>query len=136
MRATWFRTSSPSRTGLGVQTMTRLILNDAATRELIGVPADAEFAHAEAVQAMVIWVDHAEADGADADIVPIGRGRPCAAAVRPPPGPALGGPAKPSMPQVERQALAERVTSYVSILVDRTRTASRPASPSARSARR
>src|SRR5439155_19568971 len=46
-------------TGLGVQTITRMILNDSATRELIGVPADAEFEQAEAVQSMVIWADRA-----------------------------------------------------------------------------
>src|SRR5437764_4104029 len=46
-------------TGLGVQTITRMILNDSATRELIGVPADAEFDQAEGVQALVVWADRA-----------------------------------------------------------------------------
>ena len=46
-------------TGLGIQTMARLHVNDTATRELIGVAADADFAQAEAVHAMVIWADRA-----------------------------------------------------------------------------
>lgn len=46
-------------TGLGIQTMTRLHLNESATRELIGVPPDADFAQAESVQAMIVWADRA-----------------------------------------------------------------------------
>ncbi|HZL34687.1 MAG TPA: SagB/ThcOx family dehydrogenase [Tepidisphaeraceae bacterium] len=45
--------------GLGVQTMTRLQINDSTTRELIGLAPDADFGAAEAVQAMVIWADDA-----------------------------------------------------------------------------
>ena len=45
--------------GLGVQTMTRLKLNDNTTRELIGVPPECEFGCFEAVQAMVVWADDA-----------------------------------------------------------------------------
>ena len=44
---------------LGVQTTTRLRVNDKTTRELIGVPDDADFQEHEAVQAMVVWADRA-----------------------------------------------------------------------------
>ncbi|MFI5380066.1 MAG: SagB family peptide dehydrogenase [Tepidisphaerales bacterium] len=47
-------------TGLGMTPMVRLRMNDAGARELIGVPIDAPFGEAEAVQAMVIWADKAE----------------------------------------------------------------------------
>ncbi len=47
-------------TGLGMAPMVRLRVNDAAVRELIGVPAEASFGEAEAVQAMVIWADKAD----------------------------------------------------------------------------
>ncbi|MGA2497193.1 MAG: SagB family peptide dehydrogenase [Tepidisphaeraceae bacterium] len=49
-----------SGTGLGMAPMVRLRMNDAAARELIGVPVDAPFGEAEAVHAMVIWADKAE----------------------------------------------------------------------------
>lgn len=45
--------------GLGVQTMTRLQVNDSTTRELIGLSPEADFGDAEAVQAMVVWADDA-----------------------------------------------------------------------------
>lgn len=45
--------------GLGIQTMTRLKMNDNTTRELIGVPSDCPFGCFEAVQAMVVWADDA-----------------------------------------------------------------------------
>ncbi|MDB5332231.1 MAG: hypothetical protein JWP03_3382 [Phycisphaerales bacterium] len=44
---------------LGIQTMPRLQSNDNTMRELIGVPANADFGSAEAVQTMVVWADHA-----------------------------------------------------------------------------
>ena len=44
---------------LGIQTTARLRLNDKTTRDLIGVPDDAEFHEHEAVQAMVVWADTA-----------------------------------------------------------------------------
>jgi SagB-type dehydrogenase family enzyme len=44
-------------TGLGLRTMTRLRVSEAATRELIGLPEDADEATLEAVQAMVVWAD-------------------------------------------------------------------------------
>jgi SagB-type dehydrogenase family enzyme len=44
---------------LGIQTTTRLRLNDKTTRDLIGVPDDAEFHEHEAVQSMVVWADKA-----------------------------------------------------------------------------
>src|SRR5688572_13321096 len=86
-------------TGLGVQTMTRLILNDAATRDLIGVPADAEFCEAEAVQALIVWADRARA--------PIDPGVPSRepAAIRNAP-----------MPPIDRSLLANEVIPYVSII--------------------
>lgn len=46
--------------GLGIQTTTRLRLNDRTTRELIGVEPNAPFGEAEAVHAMVVWADTAK----------------------------------------------------------------------------
>jgi SagB-type dehydrogenase family enzyme len=86
-------------TGMGVQTMTRLILNDAATRDLIGVPADVDFCEAEAVQALVVWADRAR--------------HPIALA------PAPHAPAhvrNAPMPPIERPMLSNEVTPYVSII--------------------
>ena len=47
--------------GLGISTMARLQMNDSTMRELIGVPADPDFATLEAVQAMVVWADDLQA---------------------------------------------------------------------------
>jgi SagB-type dehydrogenase family enzyme len=44
-------------TALGMQTSARLRINDAATRELIGVPKNVPFEHAEAVQGIVSWTN-------------------------------------------------------------------------------
>jgi SagB-type dehydrogenase family enzyme len=43
--------------GLGVDTLVNLRLDDAATRELIGLEIEAPFAAAEAVQSMVVWTN-------------------------------------------------------------------------------
>jgi SagB-type dehydrogenase family enzyme len=83
---------------LGVQTITRLILNDSAARELIGAPVDADFDQAEAVQGLVVWADRALC--------------PIAPASAPASAPS---PVQP-MPTIERPPLANEVTSYVSIL--------------------
>jgi SagB-type dehydrogenase family enzyme len=48
-----------SATALGIQTVTRLAMNDANMAELIGAPQDALFSQAESVQAMVVWADEA-----------------------------------------------------------------------------
>ena len=96
---------------LGIQTMTRLQLNDAATRELIGVNDETDFADAEAVQAMVIWADRAQ--------------NPIAPA--PPPTPGQSGvPAQrevhgvpdssKTMPPIERTEISTEVMPFVSIL--------------------
>jgi SagB-type dehydrogenase family enzyme len=45
--------------GLGIQTTTRLGMNDRTARELIGSSVIAPFAEAEAVQAMVVWAETA-----------------------------------------------------------------------------
>ena len=45
--------------GLGIQTMTRLKMNDSTMRELIGLPVDPDFGSFEAVQAMIAWADDA-----------------------------------------------------------------------------
>lgn len=45
--------------GLGIQTTTRLGMNERNMRELIGVPTDAPFGEAESVQAMVVWAETA-----------------------------------------------------------------------------
>lgn len=85
-------------TGLGAQTMTRMIFNDAATREVIGVADDGDFCAAEAVQALVAWVDHAHHP---LDVPPRASGT---------------APASQALPPIARQPLAEEVTSYVSVL--------------------
>lgn len=45
--------------GLGMSTVTRLRMTESSMRELIGLPEDADFAHAESVQAMLAWADGA-----------------------------------------------------------------------------
>jgi SagB-type dehydrogenase family enzyme len=45
--------------GLGIQTMTRLKMNDNTMRELIGIAYEPDFGSFEAVQAMVVWADSA-----------------------------------------------------------------------------
>ncbi|HEY7115113.1 MAG TPA: SagB family peptide dehydrogenase [Tepidisphaeraceae bacterium] len=47
--------------GLGIQTVTRLRMNDSNMRELIGCPLDEPLATAESVLAMVAWADRAVA---------------------------------------------------------------------------
>ena len=83
---------SAAATGLGVQTLVRLRMNDATTRELIGLGPETEFAEAEAVQAMVVWADHAAH--------PLGPT---------PPGHA-------PLPPLARKRLAPEIKSYGSIL--------------------
>jgi len=46
--------------GLGIQTLVRLRLNEANTRDLIGIPFELVFGDAESVQSMIIWADPAE----------------------------------------------------------------------------
>lgn len=117
-------------TGLGIQSITRLHVNDAATRELIGVSADSDFCDAEAVHAMVVWADRAT----------------CPMELKPASGPAAssgaslgsldgitamglggeettaGGPTRAArsqataLPPIERATLAEDIVPYVSIL--------------------
>jgi SagB-type dehydrogenase family enzyme len=120
-------------TSLGVQTITRLILNDSATRELIGVPADVDFAQSEAVHAMVVWADRAH----QPITLDPGRGRPGSPASPPSAGPPSAGhlrwatlpsaglpsarlpsagPSAGLMPRIERSVLASEVTPYVSII--------------------
>jgi SagB-type dehydrogenase family enzyme len=45
--------------GLGMQTITRLRMNDSTLRELIGCPLDEPLGTAESVLAMVVWADRA-----------------------------------------------------------------------------
>lgn len=45
--------------GLGMSTLTRLRMTDSSMRELIGVPEDADYSHAESVHAMIVWADGA-----------------------------------------------------------------------------
>jgi SagB-type dehydrogenase family enzyme len=46
--------------GLGLQVMVRMHLNDAMSRELIGLTGEVPFGEAEAVQSAVIWADRRE----------------------------------------------------------------------------
>jgi SagB-type dehydrogenase family enzyme len=102
---------------LGIQTITRMQLNDMATRELIGVGADSDFAAAEAVQGMIIWADRA--------VAPMDtRAKPAASAAGPSDAPGAEAPglanagAAPvaKMPLIERAQSVGEVTPYVSIL--------------------
>ena len=113
-------------TALGVQTMTRLILNDAATRDLIGVPADADFSESEAVQALVVWADRAVRPIAAS--TPARAAAPASASLDPTSSAAqhdaLGtfptanhhGQRNAPMPRIDRSSLANEVTPYVSII--------------------
>lgn len=47
--------------GIGMSTHARLRMTDGPMRELIGIPDDADYATSEAVHAMVIWADGANA---------------------------------------------------------------------------
>lgn len=44
---------------IGIQTTTRLRMNDKTTRELIGIAEDCDFGACEAVHAMIVWADPA-----------------------------------------------------------------------------
>jgi SagB-type dehydrogenase family enzyme len=80
--------------GLGIQTMTRLKMNDNTMRELIGLWYEHDFGAFEAVQAMIVWADDAnsplEAPG--------------------PPGP------PPVLRPIERPPLSTQSVSYGSIV--------------------
>jgi SagB-type dehydrogenase family enzyme len=86
--------------GLGIQTTTRLRLNDRTTRELIGVEPNAPFGEAEAVHAMVVWAEQAREP-----MAPAGASNGS--------GPA---PADRALPKVRRQPLAARIVPYGSIV--------------------
>ena len=58
--------------GLGIQTQTRLKVNDNTMRELIGIAPDADFGTFEAVQAMIVWADEAVRPMAMASSAPAG----------------------------------------------------------------
>lgn len=93
---------------LGVQTTTRLRLNDKTMRDLIGAQREGNFGEAEAVQAMVVWADQAARPidlGAAAAAATTGQG-----ASDPPP------PLAELMPPIPRRALAARIVPYGSIL--------------------
>jgi SagB-type dehydrogenase family enzyme len=45
--------------GLGMSTVTRLRMTESSMRELIGLPDDTDYGHAESVQAMLAWADGA-----------------------------------------------------------------------------
>jgi SagB-type dehydrogenase family enzyme len=83
--------------GLGISTMARLQMNDSTMRELIGVPADPDFASLEAVQAMVVWADDLQATRDDG------------MTVAPPPPPRR-------LPPIERPPLASHIEPQGSIL--------------------
>jgi SagB-type dehydrogenase family enzyme len=82
--------------GLGIQTTTRLAMNERNTRELIGVSTNAPFGEAESVQAMVVWAETAAN--------PIVRGD----------GPER--PANQRLASIPRAALAESLTPYGSVV--------------------
>jgi SagB-type dehydrogenase family enzyme len=49
-----------SAAGLGIQTITRLRMNESTMRELIGLPRDAEYVDQESIQSMVVWADRTQ----------------------------------------------------------------------------
>jgi SagB-type dehydrogenase family enzyme len=83
--------------GLGIQTMTRLRMNDKTTRELIGIPPEPDFGSYEAVQTMVVWADDASSP------LPGGRTRGAPPVVR-------------DLPPIERQPLSPQCVPYGSIV--------------------
>lgn len=89
-----------SANGLGIQTMTRLKMNDNTMRELIGVPLESDFGAAEAVQAMVVWADDAA--------------HPIGVAPRPANGPMVS--CVHAMPPIEREPLSSQVLPCTPIL--------------------
>lgn len=86
--------------GLGIQTTTRLRLNDRTTRELIGVEPNAPFGEAEAVHAMVVWAETAKQPLAP----PATDGQPAPF------------PAGATLPTIPRQPLAAKYVPYGSIV--------------------
>jgi SagB-type dehydrogenase family enzyme len=105
-------------TALGIQTMTRLIQNDMATRELIGVRTDADFGEAEAVQALVVWADRA--------LKPIAARTPAratssattSAEQNDAPGsvPAASASPRTALPPIDRPMLANETVPYFTIV--------------------
>ena len=83
--------------GLGIQTMTRLRMNDNTMRELIGIPPEPDFGAYEAVQAMVVWADDASCP------LPSARG-------------SADSPPSRDMSPIERQPLSPGVVPYGSIV--------------------
>jgi len=84
--------------GLGIQTMVRLRMTDSTMRDLIGVPADADFGTLEPVQSMVVWADQAE--------VPLVVPRPVGDL--------------PALPPIVRPPLSPKVVSFGSIVAVHT----------------
>jgi SagB-type dehydrogenase family enzyme len=80
--------------GLGIQTMTRLKMNDNTMRELIGIPHECEFGEFEAVQAMIVWAD---------------------GALRPLESPP-GAPSLASLPPIHRPPISPKSVPYGSII--------------------
>jgi SagB-type dehydrogenase family enzyme len=109
---------------IGIQTTTRLRMNDRTTRELIGVDEDCDFGDCESVQAMVVWADTAThpialpARGAPAGAGSHG-GDPLAGLSSS--GAPVAPPAEPSgtgvheLPPIARAPLSHQVTPYGSI---------------------
>ena len=91
--------------GLGIQTTTRLRLNDRTTRELIGVEPNAPFGEAEAVHAMVVWADTAGH--------PLG---PAPHAADGQPTPSAAPQAAATLAPIPRQPLAAKYVPYGSII--------------------
>ena len=54
--------------GFGIQTITRLRMTESTMRELIGVPADGDFAQEESVQSMVVWADRSQREAIDTHV--------------------------------------------------------------------
>ncbi len=81
--------------GLGFNTLVRMSVNAATTRELIGLPPDAPYSDSESVQGMVIWANEA------------------AEPLQPPAGYTL--PAPGTMPTLPRPAPVEEIVEYGSV---------------------
>jgi len=116
--------------GIGIQTTTRLRMNERITRELIGLAEDCDFGECESVQAMVVWADTATkpinapsraASLSSSSVFGIHGGDPLAgltssgAPIGAAPPAEAGGTAVNELPPIARAPLSPHATPYGSI---------------------
>jgi SagB-type dehydrogenase family enzyme len=105
-------------TGLGIQTLARLTVNDKTMRELIGVPSDAPFGEAEAAHALVVWTEQAERPLAAASASAAASATATASADKAASADkvAVTTTAAAAMPPIKRPPLASKVMPYEMLL--------------------